>query len=293
MARKPVVRFKPGMATGPKLDKPGNSNTPKKPSVIMEDAKPSDGRFTKAGKQGPFPKPQAPKATPKSPSVTFEKPQPSTRFADAAKKGAELRAAGGAGESTLAKGARFGLKTVGKALSRANIVVDMIANAQPAGLGSDKPSGPLMKGNSQLGSLRKQGAGTYTKSYDSQAKRPAAGTYTSPYDVSPKPTSSSSGSMGMSFNGASATGAKSVGMSFNGINGSMPASSTSDAKFSKGGVDAHIGSSEYRKAPGATQTKRGAVVSTSAPVQTGKPSSRMQSRYQRDSGLAMDSRKRK
>lgn len=103
-------------------------------------------------------------------------------------------------------------------LKRVAPAIGFIVDAAPAGAGSDKPSGPLMKGNAAAGGARRVAAGTYTKSYDkkpevskttgagrpeypssnkmkdssSPLRKAGAGTYTKSYDVKTKKTSSTS-----------------------------------------------------------------------------------------------------
>ena len=177
MARKPKLK----VISNPKLDKPANgnsANSPKpqsaKPSPITFDEKP--GRFTQAGQKGPKaqpPKAQAPAgkpqkvnaphdarkiwdsqarkgAKPKSSPISFDdKPKPTNRFTSklgekAAKPAAKAASTTASTVSrTLGTGAKVGVKLLGAAA----LPLDMIANAKPAGEGSDKPIGKPMRGN--------------------------------------------------------------------------------------------------------------------------------------------------
>lgn len=312
MAKKPVLK----VITNPKLDKPANGNSPKpksvKPSPITFDEKP--GRFTKAGQSGPKAPPQkaattkpiktnAPQdarkiwdsqarkgAKPKPSSVTFgEKPQgASNRFTSKLGQKAAKPAAKAASTaaSTVGRSLGVGVKVGIKALGAVALPLDMIASAKPAGLGSDKPEGPLMKGNSSVGGGRRKAAGT---PFAEAAKSPKMqGSMTAvpnkgPGTSYPKPAkASSTPSLGYgTFNTPAtmpkATGSESVGPKKTpshgggGFPSAAPAASTSSPGFSKGSTKAPA-----YVAPGPA-TKRGGV----------------ETRYNRDSGLAMDSRKRK
>jgi hypothetical protein len=174
MASKPKPKLT--VFTNPKLDKAANGNSPKpksaKPSPITFDEKP--GRFTQAGQKGP--KAQPPKAPagkpqktnaphdakkiwdsqarkgakPKSSPITFDdKPKAGNRFTSklgekAAKPAAKAASTTASTVSrTLGTGAKVGIKLLGAAA----LPLDMIANAKPAGEGSDKPIGKPMRGN--------------------------------------------------------------------------------------------------------------------------------------------------
>lgn len=296
-------KAKPPSAKGPKLDKPANANTPRQSSAPKQlEYKPdlkskqyralgNVNRATPPDKinlpdRNPFSSKLKPQAAPST-----AKPEGTGRFTDKLKKAADIRSgatkAASAAESTASKAVRVAspyLKTAGKLMGRANIAVDMIANAQPTNQGESewlKNKGPLMKGNKK-----------YNAPIGPDKHARAGGARPSPSIGSNKTLTgpggaSSNTSMGMSFNGGTATGAKAMGMSFNG--GAAPASSTSDSKYKKGSY------TELAYKPTGTAEKRvgGKVTSTTTQAQSGTPASRMQSRYQRDSGLAMDSRKKK
>jgi len=74
------------------------------------------------------------------------------------------------------------LKTVAKVAGPIGAAIGFIADASPAGAGSDKPKGPLMKGNGT-----RKAAATYTKPYDKPAT-PAPKPKAKPSVAPPKPT---------------------------------------------------------------------------------------------------------
>lgn len=277
---------------GPKMGAAGNSNSPKKaPSVTFEEKAPKPGRFTSAGSQGPSPKPSASTGA-KGSSVTFPKEEPSTRFTDKLKQGPRMTAkTAAAAESFGSKALRVGLK-VSKVAGIVGAIASPIADAKPTNVGESewlKNKGPLMKGPTRKPGAPMKPAPSSNYAPKTKPFNSSPGNYRGPNrgistaGLRGPDGVSSNTSSGMSFNGGTATGAKAMGMSFN---GAAPASSTASPGLSKGSY------TELAYKPTGTAEKRvgNKVTSTTAPaLKTGGN----QSRYQRDSGLAMDSRKKK
>ena len=281
-------------SSGPKMGKAGNSNTPKAASAPKQlefkpDLKSKQyralGNVNRANPpekinlpdRNPFSSKLKPQAAPST-----AKPEGTGRFTDKLAKNRGTpkapkdlgigknpmapRAAATAAkaESTAAKAVRVAspyLKTVGKVMGRANIAVDMIANAQPTNQGESewlKNKGPLMKGNKVAGSEMRKPAGTYTKSYDkTPSEYSGYGTFNKPLPKAPSGSGMSFGNTPLPSNKAPST--------------SPAAPSSPGPSFSKGSTK-----------PPAYQ----------APVAGPKRGS-VDTRYNRDSGLAMDARKRK
>lgn len=252
------LRQGPKASSGPKMSKPANSNAKPKPSVTFKD-----------------------------------KPASKTPFTDKLGKGSKAASTAAKTESIALKvattGGRMAMKTAARIGGALALPLDMVVNAQPAGEGSDKPSGPLMKGNKGAGELRKKGAGTYTKPYDKPAGKSGFNTFgkaQKAYAETPLRIRAAQGKAGtLAPSLPSASGSEGIGGSGprRGYQApsAAPATTSGDPKFSKGSA----------KNPGAgtanmtgTTEKRGAV----STLLTGG----LQSKTQRD-GLAMDQRKRK
>lgn len=261
---------------GPQMDKPANSNTKKpKASVTFKDkpakaAAPST-RFQDAQKKAASAK-SAPKpaADVKSGDLRSQAlknggvppkaaPASSTPKIAANPNAGKIFRKSPAGKimvspRNLAAGAGKLLSAGSKVLGRANPLFSQIADATPAGAGSDKPSGPLMKGNSKAGS-----PGTsYPKPSAAKKANPnlGYGTFNAPAAMPKATGAESAGGPKVSYPKPSTSAA--------------PAASTSSPGFSKGSAKPPA-----YQAPVAGQ-KRGGV----------------ESRYQRDD-LAMNSRKKK
>lgn len=281
-------------ASGPKMDKPANSNVKKPKSPITFKDKPKTGTpFSDAQKKASTVKKPvstattAPKETPKptsqakSPAETrrsIMRDRSTPRPARDMKPGSLRAKALSEAESLAGKGVRLGLKTAARLAGVANIGVDMIANAQPTNLGENewlKNKGPLMPGNSPSTFGKRNPAGASPK----PASKPSSsstysgyGTFNNPMPAAPK---------------------KGPGTSYPAPSAAAP-SSTSDSKFKKGSYTElafkPTGDTKQRGAVTTTQSAAPTPATSAAPAAPRKP---LQTRFQRDSGLAMDSRKRK
>jgi hypothetical protein len=196
----------------------------------------------------------------------FKSPSPAPgRFSQAAEKAAQIRKVGGyaANAGNVAtKTAKTAFKLGSKVLGAAAIPLDMISSAKPAGEGSDKPSGPLMKGNAKKASPMKTSLPKPTKAAKPNPNL-GYGTFNAPAKM-PK-----------------ATGSESVGPSAK-PKTSYPAPSAPTKKAApvpsapQSSVSPNVGTSTMQ----GESKQRGGVRT-------------LQTRYQRDNALAMETRKRK